>query len=105
MGNERVYASDAERQRAYRARLAEGRPKSLPAPVKRTRLMSRPAQLARLMDNLQAMILGYEGWEETQPDSLKETALADKLRQAIEQLTAALDLLAEVDLPRGFGRD
>jgi hypothetical protein len=44
----------------------------------------------------------YAAWFEALPDTLRDTATADAL-QAIVELD--LDALAEIELPRGYGRD
>jgi hypothetical protein len=51
------------------------------------------------------MVDGYEGWLEATPEALLETPSAEKLAEAIQQLQDAIDLLNEIDLPKGFGRD
>jgi hypothetical protein len=51
------------------------------------------------------MTADYEGWLEATPETLQETPLAEKLAEAIQQLQDAIDLLNEIDLPKGFGRD
>jgi hypothetical protein len=54
----------------------------------------------------------YEYWRDNLPDNQRDGILAEKLDETIaaveafeETLEAALDELANVDLPRGFGRD
>jgi hypothetical protein len=108
MSRPRLYANPAERQRAFRQRLAAIRAGQLvaqPQPVKRKRPPSRPARLAQSIQDVEGLASEYEDWLTALPEPLHESALADKLRETIEQLLAAADLLREVELPKGFGRD
>lgn len=69
------------------------------------RSRSRPDRLAALITALQDLQGEYEHWLDTLPDALAESDLADKLTDTIEQLETTADILAGLDLPRGFGRD
>lgn len=69
------------------------------------RLRSRPDRLAAQITALQDLRGEYEHWLDALPDALAESDLADKLTDTIEQLETAADILAGIDLPRGFGRD
>jgi hypothetical protein len=55
--------------------------------------------------SLQVLQVEYESWLEALPESLADGDLAERLRDTIEQLAAAADLVAEIEPPRGFGRD
>lgn len=102
----RFYASNAERQKAYRARITTGQSAPSPPPPTRPRRgPSRPARLTRLLSEVQDLLFEYERWLESLPDTLKETDQGTRLAETCEQLTAVADLLAEVDPPKGFGRD
>lgn len=108
MARKRLYVTNADRQKAYRERLAAGRRVPSPPPSlgkRQPRPPSRPARLARLSVELQALAGEYEDWLEALPESLKETDQAARLSETVEQLAAAAELLADVDPPRGFGRD
>jgi hypothetical protein len=107
MGRKRIYANDTERQRAWRERLKAQASGSMPALLlpQTRRPPSRPARLATLLTNVQQLQREYEHWLKRLPDSLAETELAQRLEGAIDQLQAVANLLAEIDLPRGFGRD
>ena len=110
MGRPRFYESAAERQKAYRERLAaalkSGMPTApTPPPQPKRRPPTRPARLEQCISVLQDMTADYEGWLEATPETLQETPLAEKLAEAIQQLQDAIDLLNEIDLPKGFGRD
>jgi len=111
MSRIRVYLNAAERTRAYRLRLlAAAQESSALAPVepqqpKRQRTVSRPKRLATLLVEAQCLQQEYEHWLEVLPESLQDTDLAARLAETIEQLAAVADLIAEIQPPRGFGRD
>lgn len=106
MSRERVYASNAERQRACRLRRAAGRGGSGPSPSRPAgRPASRPARLAALRGEAERLQQEYEGWLESVPEPLQEGEVAERLRETIEQLEEVVALLGEVQPPRGFGRD
>lgn len=106
MPRPRVHATAADRQRAYRARLASRLPKP-PSPPKRSarRPPSRPARLAALAQGVDDLLGEYQAWFEALPESMKDGSQADKLRETIESLEEAAELLGAIDPPRGFGRD
>jgi hypothetical protein len=101
----RIYPTAAERQKAYRDRKTERPTTTDPPPRKPRRPPSRPARLAALTEALRSLQAEYEGWLEALPESLANSDLAERLQAAVKQLDAAADLLGEIDLPRGFGRD
>lgn len=76
-----------------------------PPGVASRRHRSRPDRLAAMAEGLQDLQGEYEHWLDALPDALAESELADKLADTIEQLETAVDILAGIDLPRGFGRD
>jgi hypothetical protein len=103
MGRQRIYSSAAERQKAYRARAL------LPGPASSTSKMcrphSRPKKLAEINEKVQQLLASYEEWRDQLPESLEGTSQAEKLEDTIEKLSAVADLLADIDPPRGYGRD
>lgn len=105
MGRNRVYASSAERQRAYRLRAAAGREEVHPVPSARRRAPSRPARLAALCTAAEELRQEYEAWLESLPETLQDSSQGKKLAETVEQLEAVVDLLAAIDPARGFGRD
>jgi hypothetical protein len=118
MSRIRVYANAAERTRAYRLRLlaaasptqADAGQRCAPVPVdpqqpKRPKVVSRPKRLAALRAEAQCLQQEHEHWLEVLPESLQETDLATRLAETIEQFAAIVDLIDEIQLPRGFGRD
>jgi len=104
MGRKRIYASAAERQRAYRERVADAAVPPQPEP-RRRRPPSRPTRLAAARAALVQLFDEYEDWLAGIPESLQGTEQAVRLSETIDQLAAVIDLLSEVDPPRGFGRD
>ena len=109
MGRQRVYNNPAERQKAYRERAAlnRGHPSHPPRPVatKRHRPLSRPKRLAAIERELRALTAEYQTWLANLPEFLDDSDQAELLTVTIEQLTDATDLIADITLPRGFGRD
>jgi len=94
--------SDAERQARYRAR----RQAKQPSPRIRYRRpadrRTRPQRWYEAVAELLALQAEYAAWCDALPDSLRDSATADAL-QAIVELD--LDVLADIEPPRGFGRD
>ena len=94
--------SNAERQARYRARhQAEPRP----VVVRYRRPMDRRARPQRWCEaaaELVALQAEYVAWFDALPDSLRDSSTAEAL-QAIVDLD--LDVLIEIEPPRGFGRD
>lgn len=92
--------SNAERQRRYRARRQTRQP---PPQARRPRERhSRPQRWQAAVRTLRDLQDEYQQWLDNLPDSLRKSALADKL-VAICELD--LDDLESVDPPRGYGRD
>lgn len=106
MGRKRIYANDTERQRAWRDRLKAGEIAIRPSPPAKVRRPPfRPARLAALLAAVHELQAEYERWLDVLPDSLAESQLAERLTETVDQFQAAADLIAEIDPPRGFGRD
>jgi hypothetical protein len=95
----RLALSGAERQARWRARHAG-------APVTRWRRpaerRSRPQRWRDAVAELVALQNEYTQWFEALPEALRETATGDALQAIVE---FDLGELAELDPPRGFGRD
>jgi hypothetical protein len=106
MSRTRLHANNAERQKAYRRRLGTAQPRQEPpAPTRPRRGPSRPARLLALQVEASTLCEEYAGWLGNLPDSLSETEQAELLNEAVQQLQAVVDLIDEIQLPRGFGRD
>ncbi len=93
--------SNAERQARYRARRA----KQVGSTVRYRRPADRRTRPQRWRDavaELLALQADYAAWADALPDALRETATAEALQAIIE-----LDLsdLANIEPPRGYGRD
>lgn len=108
MPRHRLYATAAERQQAYRRRLAAAQPRlepSTPPSIRASRPPSRPARLSAIGKEAEKLCEEYQSWLASLPDSLADTDQAHLLEEAVEQLQAVVDLLADIQPPRGFGRD
>lgn len=105
MARMKIYASPAERQKAFRERQKTQSPAVTIKPSKKPRLLSRPKRLEALQAEAEALLDDYTGWKESLPENLQEGASAEKLDTTIETLEEIVALLAELDPPRGFGRD
>lgn len=107
MARERIYSTSAERQKAYRERVMLNRanPLSVPPAPKKSRQPSRPKRLDATERELRTLAAEYQSWLDNLPEFLEGSELADLLNQAIEQLTEVADQIADITLPRGFGRD
>ena len=94
--------SNAERQRRFRERQKAqgGKPKVVYRDCKDRR--SRPARWHDAVETLIELQDEYRDWHEALPDALRETPTGEAL-DAI--FNADLDSLAEIEPPRGFGRD
>jgi hypothetical protein len=94
--------SDAERQARFRARrqAEQASPRvRYRRPVDRR---TRPQRSRDAVAELLALQAEYAAWCDALPDSLRDSATAEAL-QAIVELD--LDVLADIEPPRGFGRD
>ena len=108
MGRNRKYNNAADRLKAFRLRVKLGTAPGLaqPSSGKRTaKTISRPARLLALQNGAQALLDEYQAWRDNLPESLQESGLASKLDEAIDKFTDVTDTLADIDLPKGFGRD
>jgi hypothetical protein len=87
--------TNAARQRRYRRRQ-----KALRRQAQRPQ--SRAERWYAAVEVLQTLQGEYEQWLENLPDSWRESPVAQKLE---EVCNLDLEPLANVDLPRGWGRD
>lgn len=105
MSRNRLYASNAERQQAYRQRCRARLAGTTLPPRAPRRPSSRPTRFQAILDALDALRGDYEQWRDHLPDSLAESPLGQRLEETLEAFDVARDALAEIELPRGFGRD
>jgi hypothetical protein len=107
MGRKRKYSNAAERLKAFRerAKLGAVSAPSEAGPKRKAKVLSRPARLAAVESELQALADELQAWRDNLPESLQESSLASKLDEAIEGLTDLVSGAANIDLPKGFGRD
>jgi hypothetical protein len=93
--------SNAERQARYRARRAEqaGTTIRYRRPADRR---TRPQRWHDAVAELLALQADYAAWADALPDALRDTATAEALQAVVD-----LDLseLADIEPPRGYGRD
>jgi hypothetical protein len=94
--------SNAERQARHRAnRLVHPAPVAT-RPRHLTDRRSRPQRWRDAVAELLALQAEYADWLATQPNSLRDSSTAEALEAVVElDLTA----LADIELPKGFGRD
>jgi len=94
--------SNAERQARYRASQPT---QPVPITIRKHRLTDRRSRPKRWRDaviELLALQAGYADWFTTLPDSLHDSPTADALEAIVDpDLTA----LADIEPPRGYGRD
>ena len=69
------------------------------------RKQSRPARLQAAISELDDLLADYENWQASVPESLQDTGTATLLSEAVDSLQQAVDLLQQITVPRGFGRD
>ena len=93
--------TNAERQARYRARKAEqaGAVIRYRRPADRR---TRPQRWHAAVAELLALQAEYAAWADNLPDGLRDTATAEALQVVVD-----LDLsdLADIEPPRGYGRD
>lgn len=108
MGRKRKYSNAAERLKAFRDRVRLGAVAPVATTVaskRKVKVLSRPARLAAIENEVQSLMDEYQGWRDNLPESLQESDLAEKLDEAIDKLYEVAAILADIDLPKGFGRD
>ena len=95
--------SGAERQRRYRERRQNEEPtrRYVERPTAKRKL-SRPQRWKAAVAELQRLQDEYQDWLDSAPKALHDTTTGQRL-----QAITALDLeeLAEIEPPRGYGRD
>ncbi len=94
--------SNAERQARHRARRRKQDPPVVVRVRKPVDRRSRPRRWLDAVAELIALQTEYAAWLDALPDALRDTAMAEAL-QAIVELD--LDALANIEPPRGYGRD
>jgi hypothetical protein len=105
MGRNKRYENAAERQRAYRLRFMNKQKQSTGPPLKLRRPLSRQTRITSVEAQVQQLHDEYEHWLASLPEAVQGGELADRLNETVEQLSTILELLGELNPPRGFGRD
>lgn len=102
MSGKRLYATAAEKQRAYRARLrAKGLVAVLPrAAASKPKHLSRPARLAAIQLAVRELADEYQAWRDALPENLSGSQLAERLDEVVGQLEAIAEDLDAVEPPR-----
>ena len=94
--------TSAERLARYRLRRPMPRPAVAVRPRKAADRRSRPQRWYDAVAELLALQADYAAWLYVLPEALQGTPTAEAL-QAIVDLD--LEMLASIELPRGYGRD
>jgi hypothetical protein len=94
--------SNAERQARYRARQHVEAATTVTRPRRPTDRRSRPQRWRDAVGILFTLQAEYADWLAALPDSLQSSATADALEAIVDLDLAAL---ADVEPPRGYGRD
>ncbi len=94
--------SNAERQARHRACRSGHPAAAMPRTRRRIDRRSRPQRWHEAVRELLALQAEYATWLAGLPDSLRESSTAEAL-EAIADLD--LSVLADIDPPRGYGRD
>jgi hypothetical protein len=106
MARSRAYASNAERQKAYRERLRGSLAALKQQPKNRiSRPLSRPKRLEALLKEAEDLHTSYTDWLEALPESLQNGGQAERLQETIEALDQVIEVLSGIEAPKGFGRD
>jgi transposase len=104
MAQRKIYATAAERQKAYRERHKEGHERQ--EPIKRhPKPPSRPKRLEVLLQEVETLLASYTDWLEAIPESLQDSSQAERLQETIDSLEQVVELLSGIIAPKGFGRD
>jgi hypothetical protein len=94
--------SNAERQARYRARQQGEAAMAVTRPRRPTDRRSRPQRWRDAVGTLFTLQTEYADWLAALPDSLQGSATADALEAIVDHDLAPL---ADVEPPRGYGRD
>lgn len=71
----------------------------------RSRKPSRIQRALTALEDLRQLLAEYVDWQASLPEFAEGSATAEKLDAAVEALEVAVDVLEQLDLPRGYGRD
>lgn len=97
----RLYASDAERQRAYRERQKASGPALLRAapPTRAPAEPSRAARIGLLGAAARKLSAEYQNWLDRLPGNLKDREVAAHLEEVISQLDEVSSILEAIEPP------
>jgi len=94
--------SHAERQARYRSRHHGTQSAAVTRPRKAADRRSRPQRWNAAVAELLTLQADYTAWLEALPEALQGTPAAEALRAVVD---LDLETLANIELPRGYGRD
>ncbi len=95
-----LYASNAERQRAFRQRQHAARTSApLPARTKVPADPSRPVRLALLTAEARKLAAEYQNWLDRLPTNLQAGQVAAHLEDVVAQLDEACAILEAIEPP------
>ena len=94
--------SNAERQARYRARHPTETTTAVTRPHRPTDRRSRPQRWRDAVGILLTLQAEHADWLAALPDSLQDSAIADALEAIVD---IDLTSLADIEPPRGYGRD
>lgn len=97
--------TNAERQKKYRERMAQKRPKPKIIYRHAADRRSRPQRWRGAIQELRELLDEYQNWLDNLPEMAQGTMLEEKLRAVTSLDTNWMYEWEEVDLPIGFGRD
>ena len=105
MGRKRIYANGAERQKAHRQRAAGEAAPAPPAGLAKKKNLTRPMRLNAAVAAVRRLQEEYQQWLDSLLDFQEGSELEERLTETVEFMDQALELLSEIQLPKGFGRD
>ena len=98
----KLYASGAERQRAFRARQRTAGPSTAPSSRVLTKpppCPSRPTRILRLVAEVRSLSAEYQNWLDRLPPNLADGRRAAEIEEVVAQLDEACAILEAIDPP------
>jgi hypothetical protein len=95
MGRKRIYANDAERQRAYRSREALSKPIPAP-PIRQGPEDLEASRVAEIEKSVRDLIADCRVWLNELPGSIRASSHADSMANTLKMLDVGAELLAEI---------
>lgn len=95
----KLYASGAERQRAFRARQRTGSPSTASSSRVLAKTPSRPTRILRLVAEVRTLSAEYQNWLDRLPSNFADGQRAAEIEEVIAQLDEACAILEAIDPP------